>query len=116
MLGIIEWNENARFYREKYEAELDHMALRTHFDLILKYANDIIFLTDRNMVIIEANDRATEAYQRDRNELIGMSLSKISAPGTVKGTLENESRILEEKGFSTYETVHVRKDGTSITR
>jgi PAS domain S-box-containing protein len=113
LLGIIEWNENARFYREKYEAELDHMALRTHFDLILKYANDIIFLTDRNMVIIEANDRATEAYQRDRNELIGMSLSKIRAPGAVK-TLENESRILEEKGFSTYETVHIRKDGTQL--
>jgi len=113
LLGIIEWNENARFYREKYEAELDHMALRTHFDLILKYANDIIFLTDRNMVIIEANDRATEAYQRDRNELIGMSLSKIRAPGAVNA-LENESRILEEKGFSTYETVHVRKDGTQL--
>ncbi len=58
LLGILEWNENARFYREKYEAELDHMALRKHFDLILKFANDIIFLTDRNMVIIEANDRA----------------------------------------------------------
>ena len=87
------------------------MALRKHFDYILKYANDIIFLTDRNMVIIEANDRAFEAYQRDRNELIGMSLSKIRAPGAVKD-LENESRILDEKGYSTYETVHVRKDGT----
>ena len=113
LLGILEWNENARFYREKYEAELDHMALRKHFDLILKFANDIIFLTDRNMVIIEANDRAAEAYQRERNELIGMSLSKIRAPGAIKA-LENESRILEEKGFSTYETIHVRKDGTQI--
>jgi len=113
LLGILEWNENARFYREKYEAELDHMALRKHFDLILKFANDIIFLTDRNMVIIEANDRAAEAYQRERSELIGMSLSKIRAPGAVKA-LENESRILEEKGFSTYETIHVRKDGTQI--
>ena len=113
LLGIIEWNENARFYREKYEAELDHMALRKHFDYILKYANDIIFLTDRNMNIIEANDRAAEAYQRDRKELIGMSLSKIRAPGAVR-ELENENRILDQKGFSTYETVHVRKDGTTI--
>jgi len=113
LLGIIEWNENARFYREKYEAELDHMALRKHFDYILKYANDIIFLTDRNMNIIEANDRAAEAYQRDRKELLGMSLSKIRAPGAVK-ELENENRILDEKGFSTYETVHVRKDGTTM--
>jgi PAS domain S-box-containing protein len=113
LLGIIEWNENVRFYREKYETELDHLALRKHFDYILKYANDIIFLTDRNMVIIEANDRASEAYQRDRNELIGMSLSKIRAPGAVKD-LENESRILDERGYSTYETVHVRKDGTTM--
>ncbi len=113
LLGILEWNENVRFYREKYEAELDHLALRKHFDYILKYANDIIFLTDRNMVIIEANDRATEAYQRDRNELIGMSLSKIRAPGAVK-ELENENRILDERGYSTYETVHIRKDGTTM--
>jgi len=111
LLGILEWNENARFYREKYETELDHQALRKHFDYILKYANDIIFLTDRNMVIIEANDRAFEAYQRERNELIGMSLSKIRAPGAVK-ELEHESRILDEKGYATYETVHIRKDGT----
>lgn len=111
VLGTIEWNENARFYREKYETELDHLALRKHFDYILKYANDIILLTDRNKLIIEANDRAFEAYQRDRNELIGMSLAKIRAPSTVK-ELENESRILDEKGYSTYETVHVRKDGT----
>lgn len=111
VLGTIEWNENARFYREKYETELDHLALRKHFDYILKYANDIILLTDRNMLIIEANDRAFEAYQRERNELIGMSLAKIRAPSVVKD-LENESRILDEKGYSTYETVHVRKDGT----
>lgn len=113
LLGILEWNENVRFYREKYEAELDHLALRKHFDYILKYANDIIFLTDRNMVIIEANDRASEAYQRDRSELIGMSLSKIRAPGAVKD-LENENRILDERGYSTYETIHVRKDGTTM--
>jgi PAS domain S-box-containing protein len=111
LLGILEWNENARFYREKYETELDHQALRKHFDYILKYANDIIFLTDRNMVIIEANDRACEAYQRERNDLIGMSLSKIRAPGAVK-ELEKENRIIDEKGYSTYETLHIKKDGT----
>jgi PAS domain S-box-containing protein len=113
LLGILEWNENARFYREKYETELDHMALRKHFDYILKYANDIIFLTDRNMNIIEANDRAAEAYQRDRKELLGMSLTKIRAPGSVR-EFEKENRILDEKGFSTYETLHIRKDGTTM--
>lgn len=111
LLGIIEWNENARFYREKYEAELDRLALRKHFDYILKYANDIIFLTDRNMTIIEANDRAFEAYQRNREELLGMSLYEIRSP-EARNALEGENQILEERGNATYETVHVRKDGT----
>ncbi|MGB8492662.1 MAG: PAS domain S-box protein [Bacteroidales bacterium] len=111
MLGILEWNENVRFYREKYEAELERQALRKHFDYILKYANDIIFLTDRNMVIIEANDRAIEAYQRDRNELIGMSISMIRAPEAASN-FDEEKKVLDEKGFATYETAHVRKDGT----
>ena len=113
LLGILEWNENVRFYREKYEAELDHLALRKHFDSILKYANDIIFLTDRNLVIIEANDRAVETFQRDRNELIGMNISKIRAPGTIKDLMQ-EKRILDEKGYATFETAHIRKDGTII--
>jgi PAS domain S-box-containing protein len=63
------------------------------------------------MNIIEANDRAFEAYQRTREELIGMSLFKIRSSEALK-SLEQESRILDEIGFSTYETVHVRKDGT----
>ncbi len=113
LLGIIEWNENARFYREKYEAELDHLALRKHFDYILKYANDIIFLTDSDLVIIEANDRALEAYQLSREELIGTNLSKLASPGNMY-TVEEEKRILEEQGFSTFETNHIRKDGNII--
>ncbi len=113
LLGILEWNENVRFYREKYESELDHLALRKHFDSILKYANDIIFLTDRNMVILEANDRAVETCQRDRDELIGMNISKIRAPGTLKN-LAAEKQILDEKGYATFETAHIRKDGTII--
>lgn len=113
VLGLIEWNENARFYREKYEAELEHQALRKHYDNILKYANDIIFLVDKNMIIVEANDRATETYQRDRNELIGLSLRDIKAPGAVKN-IEEERRILDEKGYATYESEHVRKDGTVL--
>jgi PAS domain S-box-containing protein len=113
LLGILEWNENVRFYREKYETELDHLALRKHFDYILKYANDIIFLTDRNLIIIEANDRAVETFQRDRNELIGTNISKLRAPGTIRDLMQ-EKRILDEKGFATFETAHIRKDGTII--
>jgi|WetSurMetagenome_2_1015567.scaffolds.fasta_scaffold02190_5 PAS domain S-box-containing protein len=113
LLGLIEWNENARFYREKYEAQVDHLALREHFDYILKYANDIIFLADRNYVIIEVNDRACEVYQYTREELIGMNLSKIRAPGFVKD-MPKQKKTLDEIGYATFETTHIRRDGSTL--
>jgi len=113
LLGMIEWNENARFYRGKYEAELDHLALRKHYDYILKYANDIIFLTDSCLAIIEANDRALEVYQLAREKLIGSNLAKLTYPGSLK-ELETEKKILEDRGFLTFETVHVKSDGRLI--
>lgn len=112
-LGILEWNENVRFYRRKYEAELDRLALVKHFDYILKYANDIIFLTDRNLTIIEANDKALESYQYDRSELIGMNLFKIISPEK-RQDVKDSKVILDVKGSGTFETVHLRKDNTTF--
>lgn len=111
LLGFIEWNESARFYREKYEKELDRLALRKHFDYILKYANDIIFLADGNLAIIEANDRAAEIYQYEREELIGLPLSKIMDDRSNRN-FPAEKKILDEKGSATFEAYHVRRDGT----
>lgn len=113
LLGFAEWNENARFYRDKYESEVDHLALRKHYDHILKYANDIIFLTDRNHNIIEANDRACEAYQLSREDLTGLNINKIYASFTI-GELDNVKKILEDVGHTTFETVHTRKDGSTF--
>lgn len=112
-LGIIEWNENVRFYRGKYEAELDRLALVKHFDYILKYANDIIFLTDKNLDIIEANDKAFETYQYDRNELIGMNLAKIVSNDNPDVIIKSQKK-LDNKGFGTFETIHIRKDTTTL--
>lgn len=113
ILGIIEWNENVRFYREKYEAELDRLALRKHFDYILKYANDIIFLTDNDSVIIEVNDKAVEMYKYSREELIGMNLTTLLAPGSLN-KMSEEKKIMDSRGQATFEIYHRRKDGTFV--
>jgi PAS domain S-box-containing protein len=110
-LGFLWWNQRVRFYRSKYEAELDRLALIRHYDYILKYANDIIFLLDKNFSIIEGNDKAIETYQYDRNELIGQNISKLRAE-TELVSLETDLRTLDEIGHSTYETIHRKKDGS----
>jgi len=110
-LAFIQWTQRVRFYREKYETELDRLALVSHFDYILKYANDIIILADNEFNIIEANDRAIETYQYDRTELIGKNLIELRAEAT-KDKFENDKNLLIESGYLTFETVHKRRDGS----
>lgn len=108
-LGFLMWNQRVVFYRERYEQEVDRLALFKHFDYILKFANDIILLLDHNLKIVEANDRATEVYMYRREELIGMSLESIQAPETI---LEIAGQISgsDGTGSATFETVHRRRD------
>lgn len=112
-LGIVLRNQRIRFYRSKYEAEVERLALVRHYDYILKNANDIIFLFDSNYLIVEANDRALEIYQYTRDELIGMSVKNIRAQEAHR-SLGDDLKVLNDAGNSTYETVHIRKDGTTF--
>jgi PAS domain S-box-containing protein len=113
VLGFFWWNQRVRFYREKYEAELNRLALVRHFDYILKFANDIIFLFDKNYTIVEVNDKATETYQYDRKELIGQNVSMLRSDEVI-GRLHEDLQELNEIGYSLLETIHKRKDGTTF--
>jgi PAS domain S-box-containing protein len=110
-LGFVWWNQRVRFYRQKYEEELDRLALVKHFDYILKFANDIILLIDRDLRIVEANDRALESYMYTRAEFIGMKLEEIRAPETLS-KLSEQLRKVNENESATFETYHKRKDNS----
>lgn len=112
-LGFLIRNQRVAFYREKYETELDRLALVTHFDYILKFANDIILLIDNDLNIFEANDSALEYYQYTREEFIGMNVEKIRAPETLS-ELAGKLNIVNENESATYETVHIRKDNSTF--
>jgi PAS domain S-box-containing protein len=112
-LGFIIRNQRVVFYRERYETELDRLALVRHFDYILKYANDIILLIDNDLNIVEANDRALETYQYTRDEFIGMKLDKILAPETLSRLQENLNNVNINES-ATFETVHKRKDNSTF--
>ncbi len=113
ILGFLIWNQRVRYYRSRYETELNRLALVRHYDYILKYANDIILLTDRDYKIVEANDKAIETYQYSRDELIGMNVSKLRANVSMSRFLE-DVKIINDSTHSTFEVVHVRKDGTTF--
>lgn len=110
-LGLLIRNQRVIYYRERYENEVDRLALIKHFDYILKFANDFILLIDKDLNIVEANDRALEFYQYTRDEFIGMNVEKIRAPETLSQLPGNVS-IVEENESATFETVHKRKDNS----
>jgi PAS domain S-box-containing protein len=111
--GFFIRNQSVRFYREKYENELDRLALIRHFDYILKFANDIILLFDKDLNIVEANDRALESYGYTRMEFIGMNIEKIRAPETLF-QLRQQLKIVEENEYGIFETLHRRKDDSTF--
>jgi PAS domain S-box-containing protein len=110
-LVFLWWNQRVRFYREKYETELNRLALVKHFDYILKFANDIILLLDKDLNIVEANDRALETYMYSRQEFIGMRLEKIRAPESLSQIKEQIKKV-DENESATFETLHKRKDNS----
>lgn len=113
IIGWTIWHQRVRYYRNRYQAERERLALRKHFDYILKYANDIVLLIDSNHIIVEVNDHALEVYQYTRDELIGMNVAMLRLP-ELTSQLEENLKILKEVGFNTYETIHRRKDGTTF--
>jgi PAS domain S-box-containing protein len=107
------WNQQLNYYREKYETELERMAIVKHFDYILKYANDIIFLADSKLNIVEANDKAVDTYLYTRDELIGMPVASLRTR-TERPRLNEDVGRIDREGTSTFETIHQRKDGTTF--
>jgi PAS domain S-box-containing protein len=111
--GWTIWHQRVRFYRDRYEGELERMALRKHFDYILQYANDIILLMDTDLNIVEANDHAFGIYQYTREEMIGSDIRLLRLPGS-DAQLQQNLEMLEKNGTAIYETIHRRKDDTTF--
>jgi len=113
LCGGLWWQQRIRFYRDKLKRELERQALTKHYDYILKFANDLILLMDSDFKIIEANDKALDAYKYDRKELIGNNISIILAD-SFKNKFSENIKILNEIGFAIFDIVHKRRDGTEF--
>ena len=58
-------NQQIRFYRRQYEVERQRSSLAQRYEYLTRFANDIILVTDQNLKIVEANDRAVASYGYD---------------------------------------------------
>jgi PAS domain S-box-containing protein len=80
---------------------------------LFENANDCIMIFElENETILDVNPKACETYGFSRDELIGMSLKKLTR-NVARGE-EGLQRLLQTGSCRDYETVHIRKDGTEM--
>lgn len=108
--GFILQTSRKNHEKQLYEAELRHLTSVRHYEYFIKNANDIILLLDRNLNIIQANDKALEIYGYAREELIGMSVNNLNSPEN----RENYFNEVQKKGAFFGEIIHCTKEGAEI--
>ena len=114
-ISIVFWwrQKSADLLRRQYELELDRKTLSQQYEYLSKYANDIILLLDPDGAIREANDRAISAYGYTRDELLQLNVRDLHPPDRV-AEIAPQMKQLQEKNGLIFETLHLRKDGTSF--
>ena len=105
-------NQQSRFYRRQYEVERQRSSLAQRYEYLTRFANDIILVTDQNLKIVEANDRAVASYGYAREELLQLDLKQLYPPGSE--LIDALVRHVEEKEGLIFETLQQRKDGTTF--
>jgi PAS domain S-box-containing protein len=106
-------NQQIRIYRRQYEAERQRRSLATRYEYLTRFANDIILVTDRNLQIVEANDRAVAAYGYERDELLHLPLKHLYPPESAQ-VLDSLLEHVEKQGGLIFETMQGRKDGATF--
>lgn len=112
-IGLVWQRRQRRVYEALYRAEVETQALRSHFDYLVKYANDIILLVDADLNIVEANDRALETYGYTRQEMLGIPTTSVIPPGDIH-SFQARLRKIQQKGEMIAEAIHQRKDGSTF--
>ncbi len=112
-VGLVWRHQRAGFYRREYELELQQEELLRRYEYLSRYANDIILLLDHDFKIIEANERAVEAYGYTYDELLRLELNDLRSPET-QSVFSSQMKKVRELNGMVFETLHKHKDGTSF--
>jgi PAS domain S-box-containing protein len=99
------------YYKQLLADEQKEKALRTHYEYILKYANDILLLEDQDLNIVDANERALETYQYTFDKICKLKKADLVVPELRAEAAERLKRLNQQESYI-IETIHQRKDGS----
>jgi len=98
--------------RKRTEEALQEVANK--YQLVFDSAYDAIFICDLQERILEVNALACERLGFTHAELLSMQVGQIDAPGEAQSVSERIARVLEQGHFM-FETLHQRKNGTTVS-
>ena len=117
LLVAMWWQTERRTWTARLgAAELRLTRLQQHFAIAGRMVHDIVLLIDTaDMRIVEANDRALEAYGYTREELLGRNVRDLQVPGSVTAlTAAARFADIVANGSASFDVEHARKDGTTL--
>jgi PAS domain S-box-containing protein len=115
-LGVgLAWRQRASvLYRIGLDVERARRQAAEQYDYLTRYANDVVILTDRELNILQVNERALPVYGFTREELLTMSLVDLHDRDTLMDIRASAEMVLNKGGSALFETRQLRKDGTSV--
>jgi PAS domain S-box-containing protein len=105
--------QQARFYRDRYRAEVERRALIGHYDYLSRFANDAILLMDEAGHIVEANDRALDLYGYTRDEFLALNIRDLVHTSEIDNFDDHWNEAKDRKALL-FEKVHARRDGSAL--
>jgi len=91
-------------------SEVKEKALLSHYQILTKYANDIILLMDQRGLIVEVNHQALKTYGYTRKEIVNQNVVLIFAPKSIRG-MSKIVKAFESREGVIFEAVHRKKNG-----
>jgi len=108
------WNiQRNRLYRRHRRAAVERIALAGRYAHLTRYVNDAVLLIDEDGAIVEANDRAAAMHGYSIDELLQLPIQSLLEQSGAPSPCEVLAS-LKEKGGIMFESVHRRKDGSTL--
>jgi PAS domain S-box-containing protein len=104
--------QQARFYRQRRQAELERKALVHHYGMFSRYSNEVLALVNDRGGILEFNERAAEVYGYSPEEFSRIQVRDLWPPEERRQFDALWGRVGEEESGLIFETRHQRKNGT----
>jgi hypothetical protein len=99
------------FRRERDRLQAESRAMGRQLEFLGRYGNDIVLVLDGTGRVLEANDRAVQAYQRSRAELCRLRIEDLRS-AEARGDCPDQFAQVKHDSAIRFKTVHQRQDGT----